>query len=397
MYTRRKHTVFVFLIISLIVILPALPTAAATPTMSVVSMASADILKGNPGAARKAALDQALADAVSRAMIHLFTEAALVEHFAALSAAVVDQHDTFVRDYKVLAERQHGKTYLIMVKANILADQIRQQLKLTDSAASDAAKPAILLLVSQQDNASAPLQYWWAAGAGAFQPIINKFLKPVIEQHGFIVIDQQSEKAIEAAGAFAHQNQLNTDSALAFARQAGARIVIFGSARAQGATTGMGSDLKSFESQIQLTALDCETGQILSAIEDAAIAVSSDAAIGNAEALESASRSAAPAIVRDLKRKWDAQKTEDQVIKLIVQGSSNLAYFAGFRKILRNLEGVKEVQIQEIIADEAILGIDYDGNAQQLANELMRAKYDRFGIDLHEVFDDRIGLVLVAQ
>jgi|GEM_PF-2959127 len=396
MKTHPKHALLA-MFISLTITLAALTTADAAPTMSAISIASADIRKNNPGAARKAAIDQALANAVNRAMIHLFTEAALVEHFDALSAAVIDRHDKFVSDYKVLTERQNGHSYRVMVKANILADQIRQQLQLTDSAATDAAKPGVLLLVSQQDHAGAPLQYWWAAGANAFQPIANKYLKSAIEQHGFVVIDQQSQKAVKAAGAFENQSRLTADSALAFARQAGARMVIFGSAVARGSTTGMGSDLQSFESQIELTALDCETGQILSAIEDAAIAVSSDAAIGNAEALENAGRSAAPAIARDLKTKWNAQKTEDRITQLIVQGSSNLAYFAGFRKILRNLEGVKEVQIQEIIADEAILGIDYDGNAQQLANELMRAEYDRFGIDLHEVFDDQIKLVLVAQ
>ena len=68
-----------------------------------------------------------------------------------------------------------------------------------------------------------------------------------------------------------------------------------------------------------------------------------------------------------------------------------------FRRAINDIEGVTAILIKEIAPDEAIIGVDFDGNAQMLAEAMMLETYDSFGINIYDVSDNRIKLELVSE
>jgi len=58
---------------------------------------------------------------------------------------------------------------------------------------------------------------------------------------------------------------------------------------------------------------------------------------------------------------------------------------------------VASIFIKEIKPDEAIIGIDFDGNALMLAEAMLLEIFDSFGINIYDVSDSRIMLELVSE
>ena len=78
-------------------------------------------------------------------------------------------------------------------------------------------------------------------------------------------------------------------------------------------------------------------------------------------------------------------------------GTRNLADFVTFRRTISDIEGVASILIKEIKPDEAIIGIDFDGNALMLAEAMLLEIFDSFGINIYDVSDSRIMLELVSE
>ncbi len=78
-------------------------------------------------------------------------------------------------------------------------------------------------------------------------------------------------------------------------------------------------------------------------------------------------------------------------------GTRNLANFVTFRRIVNGIEGVSSILVKEIKPDEAIIGIDFDGDAQMLAEAMMLQTYGTFGINIYDMSEGRIMLELVPE
>ena len=67
-----------------------------------------------------------------------------------------------------------------------------------------------------------------------------------------------------------------------------------------------------------------------------------------------------------------------------------------FRRALAGIEGVSELQTREMRADEATLVVEYDGEARDLAETLLRIPFDAFGIDITEQAAQTLRVELIS-
>ena len=83
--------------------------------------------------------------------------------------------------------------------------------------------------------------------------------------------------------------------------------------------------------------------------------------------------------------------------EIVVQGTGYLANFVKFRKMLKNMPGVEDIQIKEILPNQAIIMVDYQGTARSLADALILNPYEGFGINIYDFSEKGIKLELIPN
>lgn len=84
-------------------------------------------------------------------------------------------------------------------------------------------------------------------------------------------------------------------------------------------------------------------------------------------------------------------------IAVVINGiSGQLAHFVRLRTTLSALPGVRDLRMQEMSGDQAILAIKYEGTAPSLADALVLKPFSGFSIVIAEVADNAVRIEIVA-
>lgn len=90
-------------------------------------------------------------------------------------------------------------------------------------------------------------------------------------------------------------------------------------------------------------------------------------------------------------------KINIQNIEIIVQGTRNLSSFISFRKGLKEIPGVKEIQVSDMQPDEAKLLVNFEGNAKEFTDALVLKKFDKFSIRIFEMSENKLKTELIPR
>jgi acetolactate synthase small subunit len=120
-----------------------------------------------------------------------------------------------------------------------------------------------------------------------------------------------------------------------------------------------------------------------------------DKTAGGREALENAATMAGTDLSLQITAAWQPYKAQTAMVEIVVQGTGYLANFVKFRKMVKNMPGVDDIQLKEILPNQAVMIVDYQGSARSLADALILNPYDAFGINIFEVSDKTIKLELI--
>ena len=94
---------------------------------------------------------------------------------------------------------------------------------------------------------------------------------------------------------------------------------------------------------------------------------------------------------------WKKGPAKPEMIRIQVQGTSNLGNFVLFRNILNDIAGVKRIQIKELKADTSTIMVDYSRSTKSLADSLMVKTYETFSINISEVSEEHLQIELVSK
>lgn len=92
-----------------------------------------------------------------------------------------------------------------------------------------------------------------------------------------------------------------------------------------------------------------------------------------------------------------ADQEPNDPVEVVISGiSGQLAHFVRLRTTLSGLPGVKDLRLQEMSGDQAILTVRYEGTAPSLADALRLRPFSGFSIIIAEVVDTTIRIEIVA-
>jgi hypothetical protein len=89
------------------------------------------------------------------------------------------------------------------------------------------------------------------------------------------------------------------------------------------------------------------------------------------------------------------RKRQRQNIEVIVQGTRNLSHYFNFRNGLKEIPGVKTIQIKDMQGDEANIMVNFEGSSKEFTDALVLKKFDKFSIRIFEISETKLRIELV--
>lgn len=116
------------LLIGLIVFSSMVFTLDAAAARHLNVMGSAVIQGNNPADARQNAVDGALAAAVAQVVLDVLDPGVVSQRFQLINEKIIAQRETYIQNYRVVAESVSGNTLRALVQVDITADRLHREM-----------------------------------------------------------------------------------------------------------------------------------------------------------------------------------------------------------------------------------------------------------------------------
>lgn len=345
--------------------------------------------------ARNQAISNSLVSAVEMVVSDFLSTESLVRNFQTLNETLYDNTGKFIQDYKVLTELISGKIYRVMVQATVSIDMVERQLSSAGIMLAEKSLPRILFFIAEQNVEDVSPQCWWGEDMTLAKTAAESAMSESMRKKGFPVIDHGNIFGNLRYDILSYKPDLNNRQAVDLGARLQADVVIVGKSVAQIAPNTMGENIRSFKGTVTVRALRTDTGAEVASTTQTAVAVNTDEIAGGREALSGAGFLAGEEFASQIAAVWRKEVKKPAMVEVIVEGTGRLANFVTFRRILNDMPEVNGIQIREMKFDEAAIIVNFQGNAEELADALMLKAFDSFGINIYEVSQNRLRIELI--
>ncbi len=349
--------------------------------------------------ARNAALEEGLLSAVELVALDIIPQQCLKENFEVISEILYSHREDFTQGFQVLKEINTGSYYHLLIRSTVSADKIMSMIRETGVFETSEKLPRLLLLVAEKDTGQPSFRYWWQAPENGFKqtPAVEA-IQNIMRKQGYPVIQPQALDRDQILAGLPPKAGLSADEAITLGMRADAQVVIFGKARAEPISNRMESKLKSVKGIISLSAVTVGSREPVTSLEKTATAADPDLREACREVLSNVGRLAGEALSERISQAWQDQARQTEQLEIHVKGKGNiLKHLVGFRKVLRQTSGVTRFQTRSLSGNEALLVLDYEGSARQLADQLVLTPFEGFGIDIYELTGTMIRVKLISD
>jgi hypothetical protein len=354
------------------------------------------VIKNNVSQARDKAIANSLVSAVGYTVSDLMPRAYLIEKFDNINEMIYENAEQYILNYKVQAELVLKNKYRVMVQATVSIDKLKEQLERIGLGTSETLFPKILFLVTEKMCSDAYPFFWWGNNFKPAESRSESILSGIMKENGFPVADHTTGHK-DGSLLTIKQANLSPQEALSLGLWFKADVVILGTATADKTLNLLGEDVKSFQGTVSVQAIRTDSGKQIADITKTATTVNADISQGCSDALEAACRLAGNGLSQKIKDAWEKGIINQKGIDVTVEGTNHLANFVMFRKELRNIPGVIDVQIRNMQSNSALMFVTFDGNANALAKALMLKTFTQFGIKIHDVSDNYLKVGLIPE
>jgi hypothetical protein len=383
--------------ISAIVVLVSLVVAAAdgfgaeNPSVKQVNVLGTSVIhQKNLADGKQNAVDDALAAAVGRVVMEMLTGETVVRRFQLINDNILNQHDNYIKNYRVLTESISGTTIRALVQADVVTDRLSRDLSRLGLALSGAVYPRILFMIAEKKVTDGDTIYWWGPKTLKGRTICEGAMVTTLQAAGFEIVDPPALN--EALGLDVNLAQADM---LALGARLGADVLVSGIGVATNATNTMGGPIQA---EVVAQAFNVKTGQLLGRTRQKAINSDQDVSVKEREALAGAGALAGDDLARQVMAAWQQTQDSSTVIDVAVEGTSGqIASFVKLRTTISSLSGVKELKMKEMAADKALMAVRYQGTARSMADALLLKTFSGFGIDIYDVTPEAIRIRLVNK
>ncbi|MCX5868864.1 MAG: flagellar assembly protein T N-terminal domain-containing protein [Proteobacteria bacterium] len=370
---------------------------AADDSKEVIAEGVGAVTVGNQAKARDEAMRDAMRKAIEQAVGTMISSETIVENFQLLSDKIYSQTSGYVRTYQVVSEGAEGELYRIRIKAEVSLTQIKNDLAAIGLLLEAKHMPRMMVMIAEQNVGEVILHYWWNPQAASVDlGVTENSLISEFQEKGFHFVDPEAvKKEIKVSKAFRAED-LTEQQVKTLGAQADADVVIFGKALAKLSGSVAGTSMKSVQANISLKAVDADTGRILATAQESASGVHIDEVTAGTNALKQAAKKTAQALMDKILKGWGKEVAGSAQVRLSIKGVKSYADLSGLFALLRKeIRGVDAVHQRSISNDGvAEVDIEYRGDGQSLADELLSKSLPGFTIKITNVTVNRVEITL---
>ena len=378
---------------------PIINDAAAAEPQTIIAFGDSRIYN-DVASAKNAAVSRGLLSAVQTAAAQLISNRDLTENFGTIAGVLSSRQEAFVQDYRILKEFRGEKHYQVLVQATVSKQKIQEAFSRAGIRTESDQMPAVLLMVAEKNIDDLGFDYWWRQGyADSSQPASVSPIKEIFTRKGFTLVQPDSGGGLPGdlfSGIDPGARAADHEASL-LGNRLKADIVIVGTAVAEATANRMGENIRTFKADVNLRVIDAGTGKTLTTVQKQALTAGEDPDKGGKAALADAAYQAGKHLADRVAPLWRNTEQADDQFMIRVQGDSVLLYLEDLRSALREQSGVSGIQTSEMTGNSAVLVVDFDGTARELANSLLVQSFERFGINIREISEDGIFVQLTRD
>ncbi len=384
------HLFFCLIMLLGVVSPPSTAHAQALPdTRTLQAIGTSRIRGQDMQATRDEAVNAGLVNAVGQVLIDIIPKEVVGGRFALLTQVVLAHTDRYVRNYRVLTEATQAQTYHVLLEASVSIPQLKAALNQAGLSLEKSSRPSLLWCIAEKRITEPTERYWWGGLSLPDEILVIEILARQAALQGYRSVAPQQDRVSTGYAA-----DLTVPEAVALAEQMKADIVIVGRAAAETAPNTMVGNLQAYRGKVDIAAYRVDTGERIAHVGQVALAGGGDAETGGREALVKVAAATADVLFQQLRNARMGLAGRGRV-ELAVEGTrGNVADLVRFRNVLAALPGVENVQLKEMMRDQTLISLDYQGDARALSDALMLQNYETFGISILEVGPGSIRLQL---
>ncbi len=379
-----------------VLMMASAPAFAKSDVAEVKAMGQAAIYGGDKAHARDRALKDALRKAVEQAVGTLVSSETMTENFQLISDQILSKSSGYVKKYNIISEKEEDGVFIVRIKAKVSTGGLQGDLQGILSVLNSKNMPRVLVMVAEQNIGQGGANFWW--GDKAFSTNLDAVENALIDTwvpKGIRFIDRQALQGKLSVGPAMSSAEPSNADIKQFAVSTGAEVVIIGKAIATDVGPIMGTQMHSIRANVSLRALNLDTGRILgTAIVTQAVG-HIDPTTGGIQALKKVGQKAADELLKKLLVHWQSEVGGTTAIKLVlnnVKKSRYLRTISGFIKT--HVRGASDVRQRSFRKKVAVLEVEMEGSAQDLAIELEEKKFKGFEIEIEEITANTVTATL---
>lgn len=385
------------LMLSACLVFPAAGLAAGQPNvLTGVTTGQQKIYKENIPAAKKKAVNQALAQAVQNAFASLVSRQVFASNLEFLYDRLVPGAMDYVVTYRVLDSIQYKDRYLVGVESKINLDLLEKTLQEARILKVGKERPTVLFLIAEQTPEDILPRYWWGNNPEPYTSLADTTLKAELSGTRVVLANPGPDFPDPSFYNITFTSIYDDAAAMALGRALKADLVILGKAGASESFNRMG-DEKAFDAVVDLRGYDLATETPVIQTKASATATSQTEADGVVRALTEASLAAGRDLGQKIGRFWSKTLRKESSFEVFIQGEGFLPRFLALKQKFQNIRDIQNMQPREIGSDHAVMEVVYKGSPQQFANALLLKTFDGFGIEIAEVSEEGLRIRFVED
>lgn len=394
MFHLRANRLRLFVaVLPLLLILGSLgPGPVLAQSQTVTAEGVAGIQGGDKAIARDNAVQDALRKAVEQAVGTMVASETLVENFVTVKDNILSKSQGYVQNYKVVKEGADKDLYNVTIAATVSVGSLKNDLAALGLLQARVGKPRTLFMIAEQNIGQEILLYWWGwwgKGGAAFvgqnvdMAVSETALKEEFLNKGFNVIDISAVTGkFEISNAYRIADLTDT-GAREIGRKMGAEIIVKGKALAKEGPRTAGSSVGSYLADIRVSAVRVDNGQVLASASGQGVARHVAQHVGGNEAIERAARSVAEKLIEQITAKWTGETSGGQLVQLTIRGLAGMKDLIKVKEFLQSqVRGVQTVIQRSFEGGVAVLEVDAKASAQQIGDELAKKDFGALDLDV---------------
>ena len=363
---------------------------------TIVVTGTGKIQEKNIAIAREEAIENSLISAAAGVAIEFLPLESIVQNFRTFNEVLYGQTGKFIQGYKVLTEFSSENTYRVMIEATVSISSLKQLMSNAGIVLDKKSLPRILLLISEKGFEDILPKYWWGRISNVPNAHSANALMETLKSQGFIVVDHSSMIKDTNIEELYDKPDLNNQEAVGLGLNLQTDVVVVGEAASGKTPNIMGENVRSFKGMVAARAIRTDTGVEIASTTQTAVTTNTDEFAGNRDALFKAGTLAGHELASQIAAVWQKDGKTANMVEIIIDGTSDLANFVKFRRMIHDIAGVKHLQMKEMTLHQATIIVDFQGSSEDLANALMLKTLDTLGINIYEISPNHLRIELIS-